>query len=90
MLEALIQLQQMIEEISQEKMPIEIQEINLENIFLKNVSKGEVIVHVGDKPAEFYFVVTGIFRSYYIDREGNDVTRIFTSEGSGFGVETLF
>ncbi len=90
MQEALVQLQQVIEGISQEKMPIGIQEKGLENIFLKSIPKGEVIVHVGDKPAEFYFVVNGIFRSYYIDREGNDVTRIFTPEGSGFGVETLF
>lgn len=48
----------------------------------KVYSKGEVIARTGDKAATAGIVLTGVIRSYYVDKDGNDITQYFASEGS--------
>lgn len=47
----------------------------------KVYSKGEVIARTGDKAATAGFVLSGVVRSYYVDKDGNDITQYFASEG---------
>ena len=45
-------------------------------------SKGEVIARTGDKTTAAGLVINGVIRSYYVDRDGNDITQYFAPEGS--------
>ena len=47
----------------------------------KVYSRGEVIARTGDKAATAGFVLSGVVRSYYVDKDGNDITQYFASEG---------
>ncbi|WKY43274.1 Crp/Fnr family transcriptional regulator [Eubacteriaceae bacterium ES2] len=52
------------------------------NIFEQRlVNKGEFFIKEGDKSTEIGFVAEGLFRAYYIDLKGNDVTKYFYPEG---------
>lgn len=48
----------------------------------KVYSKGEVIARTGDKTAVAGIVLNGVIRSYYVDKDGNDITQYFAAEGS--------
>ena len=43
----------------------------------KVYSKGEVIARTGDKTTTAGMVLTGVVRSYYVDKDGNDITHFF-------------
>jgi len=45
------------------------------------VSKGERLASMGDDTAMTGIVMDGIVRSYYVDDDGNDITRGFVPEG---------
>ncbi len=47
----------------------------------KVYSRDEVIARTGDKAATAGFVLNGVIRSYYVDKDGNDITQYFASEG---------
>lgn len=46
------------------------------------VEKGTVIQHIGDITLDAALVLDGIVRCYYIDNEGNDITRGFSIKGT--------
>jgi len=48
----------------------------------KVYSKGEVIARTGDRANTAGLVINGVVRSYYVDRDCNDVTQYFEAEGS--------
>ncbi len=48
----------------------------------KVYSKGEMIARTGDKADSAGFVISGVIRSYYVDKEGNDITQYFAAEGN--------
>lgn len=59
-----------------------------ENVaLLKNISKPKALkkdmffLQEGEKSTEIGFISKGVFRSYYIDKSGNDVTKYFYAEG---------
>lgn len=43
--------------------------------------KGEVIIHEGEVHHSVYFIKSGAMRSYYINKDGKDVTHWFGFEG---------
>lgn len=86
-MEALVQI---VERFMQVKIPSEIVEKAANMITSRVISKGEVIVHVGDMQKEVYFIKSGLLRSYYIDINGKDVTRFFIKEDSLCCTEILF
>lgn len=45
------------------------------------LKKNDILIRTGDKSNSIFFVVSGILRDYYIDDDGNDVTRFFSYEG---------
>lgn len=53
------------------------------------LKKNDVLIRAGDKSSYIFFVVSGILRDYYIDDDGNDVTRFFSYEGGICGGEAL-
>ncbi|MCR5479475.1 MAG: Crp/Fnr family transcriptional regulator [Ruminococcus sp.] len=48
----------------------------------KVCSKGSVVAGIGDKADHAGIVMNGVVRSYYIDGDGNDITQVFSKEGS--------
>ena len=46
------------------------------------ITKGTLIASIGDDTEYGGLMINGIARSYYIDSEGNDITRGFAVEGS--------
>jgi len=55
----------------------------LKDIFtIKSVPKNHFFIREGDASTEIAVVIRGVFRSYYIDEEGNDFTKYFYPEGS--------
>lgn len=55
---------------------------SLKNIFkLKLLKKDMFFLQEGEKSDEIGIIVKGIFRSYYIDNLGNDITKHFYNEG---------
>ena len=53
-------------------------------------SKGEIILGIGSGMNKVFFVLNGIARSYYLDDEGNDVTKLFCPEMSLIAGESFF
>lgn len=90
MKEEFAQIQKTIEEFMQVKIPEEVLKKAINMFTKKIIAKGDIVVRVGDIQKEIYFVTSGLLRSYYIDINGNDVTRFFTKEGSLFCLEILF
>lgn len=56
----------------------------------KVFKKGELILRIGDPMRKTYFILKGIARSYYLDMQGNDVTKTFTKEYDFCIGESLF
>lgn len=46
------------------------------------ISKGEIIASIGEKTTAAALVLSGLARCYYIDNDGNDITRGFAPEGT--------
>lgn len=62
---------------------------NITEDLLKNITvlsnkkvfkKGELILGMGEPMSKIYFIIKGIARSYYLDIQGNDVTKSFIKE----------
>lgn len=54
----------------------------LQNIFKPKLLKKDMFfLQEGEKSNEIGVIVKGIFRSYYIDKTGNDITKYFYEEG---------
>jgi len=49
---------------------------------IKKIRKDECYVREGEKPKSFAYVFSGLFRYYYIDKNGNDFTKGFFFENS--------
>jgi CRP-like cAMP-binding protein len=43
----------------------------------------------GEKPSRLYYILHGIVRGYYIDKQGNDITKCFCNEKGFFSSEGL-
>lgn len=60
--------------------------ISTEISFLKN----DMILNMGSKQTEVYIIFSGIARSYYLDKDGNDITKFFMKENDFCIGESLF
>lgn len=49
----------------------------------------DIILHEGEKSLNLYYVLSGIVRGYYIDNQGNDITKCFSCENGFFSSEGL-
>jgi len=54
------------------------------------VKKGEILASIGDDTAYAGLTLSGLARAYYIDGDGNDITRGFAPEGTMFMDEGFF
>ena len=54
------------------------------------VKKGEILASIGDDTTYAGLILSGVARAYYIDNDGNDITRGFASEGVMFMDEGFF
>ena len=54
------------------------------------VKKGEILASIGDNTTCAGLILSGLARSYYIDSDGNDITRGFAPEGTMFMDEGFF
>lgn len=62
--------------------------IDNETFFVDFKSK-HIILMEGMKSTSLYFIISGIVRGYYIDEQGNDITKCFSSEDEFFSSEGL-
>ena len=53
------------------------------------LKKGTHPIHEGDELTHLYWIEKGIVRGFYINSEGEEVTKCFSSEGGYFGSEGL-
>lgn len=44
---------------------------------IRKIPKGEILVQAGEKQKEAAFLITGLFRGYYVDSEGKEITDCF-------------
>lgn len=51
---------------------------------LKAFSKGDYLLHAGEVAKEMCFIFSGVFRVYYLDPKGNEVTYMFLKENDLF------
>ncbi len=51
--------------------------------------KGDIPVHQGDKLTNIYIITKGLVRGFYIDEDGNEVTKCFSAEKQYFSAEGL-
>ena len=54
------------------------------------VKKGEILASIGDDTNYAGLILSGVARAYYIDKDGNDITRGFAQEGVMFMDEGFF
>lgn len=50
---------------------------------------GHIVLLEGAKAENIYFIIRGVVRGYYIDEQGNDITKCFSSENEFFSSEGL-
>lgn len=62
--------------------------INDEASFVEFPSK-QIVLLEGTKSINLYFIIKGIVRGYYIDEQGNDITKCFSGENEFFSSEGL-
>ncbi len=62
--------------------------IDTEASFTKFSAK-QIVLLEGSKAENLYFILDGIVRGYYIDEQGNDITKCFCSETDFFCSEGL-
>lgn len=78
--EKIAMLQQTFEAWAGRTMPqalkMQLQQIAIE----KQIDKDVTMLSIGEIPQEIYFICQGLCRSYYLDNEGNDITRFFILE----------
>lgn len=48
-----------------------------------------IILSEGERASNLYFILRGIVRGYYVDQQGNDVTKCFSSEHEFFSSEGI-
>lgn len=51
--------------------------------------KNSLVISHGDTLTDLYFIKKGLVRAYYIDEEGNDVTKSFAAENDFFSTKGL-
>ena len=51
--------------------------------------KGSTALLQGDQFKDMYFIMEGLVRAYYIDEEGNDITKSFAAENEFFATKGL-
>lgn len=51
---------------------------------VRRVPKGGVLVQIGEKQSEAVFLISGLFRGYYVDSEGKEVTDCFAYRRGDF------
>ncbi|MBQ7066490.1 MAG: Crp/Fnr family transcriptional regulator [Lachnospiraceae bacterium] len=56
----------------------------------KCYKKGELLLTAGDSYENIGYVLSGVVRSYYVDKTGNDITKYFHVENQLFMDEGLF
>ncbi len=44
---------------------------------IRHLKKGEHFIHAGEIPDKLAFNIKGLFRYYYLDKNGNDFTKGF-------------
>ena len=54
------------------------------------VKKGEILASIGDDTTYAGLILSGVARAYYIDNDGDDITRGFAPEGTMFMDEGFF
>ncbi|MHC1682633.1 MAG: Crp/Fnr family transcriptional regulator [Clostridiaceae bacterium] len=52
-------------------------------------SNRQIVLLEGKKSTNLYFIISGIVRGYYIDEQGNDITKCFSCENEFFSSEGL-
>lgn len=52
--------------------------------------KNDILLNIGDSQDYIYLIVKGIVRSYYLDFDGNDITKTFMKENDFCVGESLF
>lgn len=56
---------------------------------LAKFSKGETLLREGERSQHVHIILQGIVRGYYIDSDGNDITKCLAGEGGFFATEGL-
>ena len=51
---------------------------------VRRVPKGDALVQIGEKQSEAAFLISGLFRGYYVDSEGKEVTDCFAYRRGDF------
>lgn len=52
----------------------------LQNIQKKKIKKSDFFIKAGEKPQQIALIESGILRIYCIDRDGNEITKVFAGE----------
>jgi cAMP-binding proteins - catabolite gene activator and regulatory subunit of cAMP-dependent protein kinases len=56
---------------------------------LSEFPRKQIVLLEGTKSETIYFIISGIVRGYYIDENGNDITKCFSRENQFFSSEGL-
>lgn len=65
------------------------QQLLLNNINVSQFNRNENILLEGEKSNHLYYIISGIVRGYYVDKNGNEFTKCFSSENDFFSSEGL-
>lgn len=57
--------------------------------FIVEFPAEKIVLREGEKSSCVYLILQGLVRGYYIDKQGNDITKCFSGEGEFFSSEGL-
>lgn len=58
-----------------------VQEKIVDHATIDTIEKNGYLLHMGDEPKYFYFIISGLLRGYYLDEQGTEVTNCFIDQG---------
>lgn len=76
-----------LEETLKMKLSPEMKERIEKDLSSVSFAKGQTILREGERGNHLYIILKGVVRGYYIDEEGNDITKCFASENGLFATE---
>ncbi|MBP3886669.1 MAG: cyclic nucleotide-binding domain-containing protein [Cellulosilyticum sp.] len=73
-------MQRFIEYLENQGIEKEIGNTFIKNVNMRQYSKEQILLHMGEQSQSIYFILQGLVRGFYVNEEGMEVTKCFSKE----------
>lgn len=84
------EMQRFIEYLENQGIEKEIGNTFIKNVNMRQYSKEQILLHMGEQSQSIYFILQGLVRGFYVNEEGMEVTKCFSKENDWCCVSITF